>query len=318
MKRKIKTAVAVSEDRRITRSQLSALGLGSDALFPLILQNTINSQKPKVAPETPKTGSKDRVHVIPADDENQVAKMSKFRSILSTADIETDLPIDTSPKGMRPIVLRRAVSHLEVDDKSWLSSSLIDLVISKLSRAYKNTYFMSIDFVVLSLSDENTTVAELQQATDILGRKVDYVKDKRPIVFVCNSHNIHWNLIRVLREPKPELQVFEPMGKPVNRHGGLGFRDVPRCVVRWLDMCCPLENGESWISTGVSAITNQQQFSSFDCGVACLLYAEKCGEGHTCEEINNSTCQQDLTEYRKVLQDFTRRLQNYENCLNSE
>ena len=33
-----------------------------------------------------------------------------------------------------------------------------------------------------------------------------------PIVFVCNSKDIHWNLIRVIRHPKKELQLFEPMG----------------------------------------------------------------------------------------------------------
>jgi hypothetical protein len=204
------------------------------------------------------------------------------------------------------------VSNFEVNDDSWLPSSLIDLAISKMSRAFPSVHYMSVDFVVLSLSGTSTTKEDLVQATDISGRKVDYTVTTNPIVFVCNSNNIHWNLIRIVRGPKPELHMFEPMGKPTNRHGGLGFRDVPRGVVRWLDICCPLESGDSWITRGVSAITTQQQFTPFDCGIACLLYAEKCGLGQTVEEINRSTSQHDLTEYRKTIQDFTRRVSEME------
>lgn len=317
MKRKVKQADTALL-RRVTRSGKSAPSNATVVIKPTTSNrknnNNANNNPQKAVEHLLGPALKKNVHVIPADDELPVAKPYGFHSVLAAADVELDSPLDSSPKGLRPIVLRRAVSSLEVDDDSWLSSSLIDLVISKLSRAYRNTYFMSIDFVVLSLSGTSTSKADLQQATDISGRKLDYLsKDKKhPIVFVCNSNNIHWNLIRVVREPKPELQVFEPMGKPVNRHGGLGFRDVPRCVVRWLDMCCPLDNGESWLSTGVSAITNQQQFTPFDCGVACLLYAEKCAVGQSCEEINANTSQGDLTEYRKVLQQFTRRVNDYD------
>ena len=49
-------------------------------------------------------------------------------------------------------------------------------------------------------------------------------------------------------------------------------------MIEWLDMCCPLREGSSWLSVGLSAITTQQQVTNFDCGVACLLYAEKCGQ----------------------------------------
>jgi hypothetical protein len=133
-----------------------------------------------------------------------------------------------------------------------------------------------------------------------------------------HSNNIHWNLIRIVRGPVPELHMFEPMGKPTNRHGGLGFRDVPRGVIRWLDICCPLKTStksDSWISRGVSAITTQQQFTPFDCGIACLLYAEKCGMGQSVEEINSSTSQHDLTAYRKTLQEFTRRVSDMDELM---
>jgi hypothetical protein len=253
------------------------------------------------------------IHVIEDSDDESIVPLQGLNGRMSclSEQEQDDVAINNgSPKGfMRPIILRRAVSIRELDDDSWLSSSLIDLVISKFAKCYTNVHFMSIDFVVLSLSGITSDKNEMMKATDITGRIIDYNSENdnaKSIVFVCNSNNIHWNLIRVVRSPQPELQLFEPMGKPVSRHGGLGFRDVPRCVVRWLDMCCPLASGGSWISTGVSAIKTQQQFTPFDCGVACLLYAEKCGLGQKHDEIHANTSQQDITDYRKVLQDFTR------------
>ncbi len=51
---------------------------------------------------------------------------------------------------------------------------------------------------------------------DILGGEIDYAS-RKPIVFMANIENLHWNLIRVvheshLRYPTSEVQVFEPMG----------------------------------------------------------------------------------------------------------
>lgn len=86
-------------------------------------------------------------------------------------------------------------------------------------------------------------------------------------------------MIRIITNPQPELQLFEPMGKPSARRTGLNFRSVPRGVINWLDVCAPLGQKKSWQEVGISAITTQQQFTNFDCGVACLLYAEKCGQG---------------------------------------
>jgi len=109
-------------------------------------------------------------------------------------------------------------------------------------------------------------------------------------------------------------------------------------------MCCPLRDGKSWVTVGMSAITKQQQFTNFDCGVACLLYAEKCGQQQvrvfTCggggdvtrlthirrsslpytsqskEDINNFTTQENITEYRKTLQEFTARMNKRFSSLN--
>ena len=234
----------------------------------------------------------------------EIATIRRFRSCLEEDNVENDCFVDSSPKGMRPILLRRALSIRELDDDSWLSSSLIDLVISKFSKSYPQTHFMSIDFVVLHLSSKNKS--ELELATDISGKRLNYLDPHMPIVFVCNSKDIHWNLVRVIRHPKPELQLFEPMGKPENRHGGLGYRDIPRCVVDWLNTCIPLKNKMSWLTVGVSAITIRQQLNHFDCGTAVLLYAEKCGQGYRAEEINKYTNQENITEYRKLLQDFVK------------
>ena len=228
---------------------------------------------------------------------------STFQSCLSQGDIERDDFVDSSPKGLRPILLRRALSIQELDDDSWLSSSLIDLVIGKFSKAYNKVHFMSIDFVALSLRNKS-----FQGITDISGCVISY-EESTPIVFIINSEGIHWQCIRVQRDKGKEcLELFEPMGKPEHRHGGLGSRDVPRCVIEWLNSCCPLEGNKSWLSLGVSAITERQQLNSHDCGVAALLYAERCGLGHTAEEINTVT-QDDLSAYRQLLKAFTSRVQ---------
>lgn len=175
-------------------------------------------------------------------------------------------------------VLSRSLSMKALDDDCWLSSSLIDLVFSKFGREYSQVHYLSVDFVVLALSSGRASKEDLMSHTDINGRSIEYSDPSRPIVFIWNAQGIHWNLFRVQRFPEPELQLFEPMGRPANRRGGLTFRTVPREVIYWLDTCCPLD-GVSWLSVGRSVIITQQQFTPYDCGVACLLYAEKCGKG---------------------------------------
>ncbi len=117
-------------------------------------------------------------------------------------------------------------------------------------------------------------------------RLVDY-DSKHPIIFLSNILNHHWNLVRVSHSPLLELQIFEPMGKPAKRQtlsnharSGVGHRYVSKELINWLNECYPLSgiNTEGWISCTCSAITNQHQTTGFDCGVATLLYAEKCGQ----------------------------------------
>ena len=78
------------------------------------------------------------------------------------------------------LMLKRCLSIQEVDDESWLSSSLIDLVISTFAKRYENVYFLPIDFVVMALTSSDK---ELKNVTDITGRKIDFTT-KKPIVFV--------------------------------------------------------------------------------------------------------------------------------------
>ena len=146
-----------------------------------------------------------------------------FQSCLKLSPLELS---DSAPRSPTSFVLLQSLSICELDDKSWLSSHFIDFVISQFAKCYNSTYFMSIDFAILGLSSLTKTNCEM--LIDLTGNKINYKDPRKAIVFVCNSHNIHWNLIRVIRYPSPVLELFEPMGKPSNRHGGLNYRQVPR------------------------------------------------------------------------------------------
>lgn len=80
---------------------------------------------------------------------------------------------------------------------------------------------------------------------------------------------------------------------------GISYRSVPRGVIEWLERVYP-QHGD-WLARTESAITQPQQVSGFDCGVACLLYADKCGRGHSGEEINAQTTQRAITLFRAEL-----------------
>ncbi len=66
--------------------------------------------------------------------------------------------------------------------------------------------------------------------------------------------------------------------------------------------CYPVEGG--WLSLAKSAIKLRHQLTGFDCGVACLLYAEKCGQGQARQDIQEWTDQAEITSYRVLLQRF--------------
>jgi hypothetical protein len=217
--------------------------------------------------------------------------MTNFDSCLSK--IEEDKESFQSPTYLsRAYILQRALSIQELEPSSWLSSSLMNLALSRFAREYSHARFMPIDFSLFISTEPNTKrgIGKEENTIDILGRIVSSKDRSVPIVIIFNMNNIHWNLIRIIFSPKPELQLFEPMGKPMSRHRGLSYRNIPRSVISWLDHVYPLANGVSWITIGESAITQQQQINSYDCGVACLLYAEKCGLGQVTSSWLNAAC----------------------------
>lgn len=179
-----------------------------------------------------------------------------------------------------------------INETSWLTSTSMDLVLYKIALKYPKVYFLPTDFVPLHLNGSKWNCLN-----DILGRKVNY-DGERPFVFVANIGNVHWNLFRLQIVPNCELQLFEPMGRPASRHG-ISLRHVPHGIMEWVDDCFP--KSTSWKKRTVSAITNRQQRSGFDCGVACLLYADKCGQGLDRFEINEHTSQLDITSFRTQL-----------------
>ena len=146
-----------------------------------------------------------------------------FQSCLKLSPSELS---GASPRSTTSSVLLQTLGSSELDDESWLSSHFIDFVISQFAKYYNSTYFMSIDFAILGLSSITKSTTEM--LIDLSGKKINYKDPRKAIVFVCNSQNIHWNLIRVIRHPSPVLELFDSMGKPTNRHGGLNYRQVPR------------------------------------------------------------------------------------------
>ncbi|CAN0129156.1 unnamed protein product, partial [Discosporangium mesarthrocarpum] len=281
----------------------------------------------------------------------------KFTTCLSDLSYEED----AAPGAAAAVSLMGLCAGDRVEAKTWLTSGFIDVVMAKFARTYAAAHFMPIEFAALSLrsmgldgsgngggSGGSCPSAEALELRDIRGRKIDY-SERRPVIFLANIQNLHWNLLRVEHHPVPELQLFEPMGKPARRQsskaavaggsgsgggggggrgggGGAVFRYIPKEVFRWLDAVWPLEGGVegspvgcssggagsggggrvpvSWKSRAYSAITRQQQTTGFDCGVASLLYAEKCGQGQMREDVDEWTTQGDMTEYRMALQRY--------------
>ncbi|KAG6611775.1 ubiquitin-1-specific protease [Phytophthora cinnamomi] len=199
-----------------------------------------------------------------------------------------------------------------VDESNWITGALIDLMLWKFATLYPAVHFLPTSFyhfhleAAMKAADRSPWRRRCRahrskrdyQVKDVLGRPVDYDGDA-PLVLIVNVDCIHWNLFRVQLGPTPELQLFEPMGRLASR-SGISYRSVPRAVTEWLDVCYPQH--KCWMQRAVSAITSKQQVSGFDCGVACLLYADKCGRGHTGEEINAQIDQNAITSYRKQLQ----------------
>lgn len=251
--------------------------------------------------------------------------------------LDTVHPEDILGEGLGDAAGLFALSEEDsIDSENWLCSGVIEVVMVKLARSYPNVHFMPVDFSVMCLNGWGSSSSSTSDTSlhDILGRPIVSSQTK-PVVFFTHLNNNHWNLLRVVHDPEPELQLFEPMGKPPRRTGrirgnpeargsinrGTGFRCIPKEVYHWLDTMWPLSSPSStssvgtkrktasssrdgWASRTYSAITSQQQTTGFDCGVASLLYAEKCGQGEMREVVDAWTSQKDMTQYRQALQRY--------------
>ena len=215
------------------------------------------------------------------------------------------------------------------DDQSWLSGAFIDYIFGIFARKYKNVRYLPTVFAAHELKRAVAPELGRLRVTDVLGVSVNPQKVKR-LAFCFNVNDNHWTMLHVVvggKKQKKELHVFEPMGLPQSRktktsnnnngypagttHGkvplsnnnGVSSRNFPRRLLQWLESVWPtLGEEQSWGELAISAIKRPQQLTGFDCGVACLLYAEKCGLGMDRLYIARSTCQRHITGYRQLLQ----------------
>lgn len=193
---------------------------------------------------------------------------------------------------------------------SWLTGCFIDYVLTKFARRYHTvhflpTRFLAFDLVKLSKSRDRKQKFQEYVVTDVLGNPVPLLN--KPLIMFYNIGNKHWNLITIKFGPRSRIELYEPMGKPASRRTnspGVSRRHLPKEGLAWLNTISPQAEPEFWYKSAVSAITSPHQKTSFDCGVACLLYAEKCGQLHEKEDINKYTTQVEITAYREVLQSY--------------
>ena len=208
------------------------------------------------------------------------------------------------------------------DDQSWLSGAFIDYILGIFAKKYKNVTYLPTVFAAHELKRAGASTLGDLNITDVLGVAVNPSKVKR-LVFCFNVNDNHWTMLHVVvGRKKRELHVFEPMGLPQSRktktsnnsvygggggsnnnNNGVSSRNFPRRLLQWLESVWPTNHGGvSWGELAVSAIKRRQQLTGFDCGVACLLYAEKCGMGMDRLYIARSTSQRHITGYRQLLQ----------------
>ena len=222
--------------------------------------------------------------------------------------------------------------ELDMDNKQgWLSGALMDYIFCIFARKYKKVIFLPTMFAAHDLHRAHVeNKIHTMKLTDVLGNSVDTRQASR-IIFCYNILNLHWNVVQIVLRPTPELQLFEPMGKPNRRsnipRNGVSARSLPRRTYDWLETTWPMaslidsinrignmgrgankcessynvDKPTSWSQASISAVTTQHQLTSFDCGVACLLYAEKLASGQNRTDVDRWTDQSEITWYRSLL-----------------
>ena len=211
-----------------------------------------------------------------------------------------------------PAALSSLLEFDATDNQSWLSGAFIDFVFGIFAKRYNSGIaFLPTAFAAHELKRVGVGQLADLRITDVLGIAID-PSVVRQLAFCFNVNDNHWTMIRVVIRPTKELSLFEPMGLPQSRKtknpgaagNGVSTRNFPRRLLQWLESVWPTTSGLGWGEMAVSAIKKRQQLTGFDCGVACLLYAEKLGLGMDRQHIARSTNQRHITMYRQLLQDM--------------
>jgi hypothetical protein len=204
----------------------------------------------------------------------------------------------STPENLSRPMLARAISNPTLDEEQWLTASIMNLILTRIAEKHKQVAFFSEQFTLLKINADDFEILE-----DIIGRNIGkLLSTVHQFVWLINNGNVHWCLARAIIKPgERQLQLFDPLGN-LSRRKIPSNRQIPRNIINWLNITFPFTNGDTWQMHAIHAVTASHQQNSFDCGVACLLYAEKCGELQSKEQINDETTQEEITRYRRVIQ----------------
>lgn len=115
------------------------------------------------------------------------------------------------------------IMHDPVGCDSWLTGAAVDYVMLQFAKAYPSLHFLSSSFLAHDLP-ASLRHPDGVEVRDLLGRRVEAHSCARPLICAWNIGNLHWNLLRVQFEPRPQIQLFEPMGCVAS------LRYTPHCV----------------------------------------------------------------------------------------
>jgi hypothetical protein len=219
-----------------------------------------------------------------------------------------------------------------VGHTSWLNAVFIDYVLQRFAKAYSpSSAFLPCSFAAVHLLAKPHDAAP----ESVQGTRIDVRASSRPrqLLFLHNANSNHWNLVRVIlpNENSPAgLYLYEPFGL-AQRRSHLSKRDFPKGLIEWLDTNIPLQSDAaargdgsrkrkpshtrgSWLDVSVSAVAMRVQANGFDCGVAGLLYGERCAQEAACSAHlpTTQTCawvdQPQITRFRALLLEYMRDL----------
>ena len=260
-----------------------------------------------------------------------------FETCLSTPGGSAKRLTPRRKKGTCEVTDRHVAISLELNSDgightSWLNAVFIDYVLQRFAKAYSpSSAFLPCSFAAVHL------IARPEDAApeSVQGTRIDVRASSRPrqLLFLHNANFNHWNLVRVILPSEHSLAglyLYEPFGL-AQRRSHLSRRDFPRGLIEWLDTNIPIpasseragrantkatkrkhQRTSSWLDVSVSAVAMRVQDNSFDCGVAGLLYGEKCAQEAACSENLPTTQtangawvdQPQITRFRSLLLEY--------------